>query len=182
MNYFKIFVLLCFSQNVIANVVSNFEVKVAIVDVQTILENSIAIQGIRKSIEAISSDIQKYISSKETEFKKLEEELIKKRGTLSEELFEKEVKALEQKADTIKKEIHIKKTNLEKAHSDAIERVHEETIGIISELSKDYKFNLVLPSSQVLFTVDNLNITSRVIEILNNRLKSVNIEYTNAKP
>jgi Skp family chaperone for outer membrane proteins len=44
-------------------------------------------------------------------------------------------------------------------------------------MSKEYGFNLALPSSQVLYAVESLNITAEVIERLNNQLKSVPINY-----
>src|SRR4051812_48771128 len=74
-----------------------FEVKVAIVDIQSILENSLAVQSIGKSIEGINQRIQEEILKKEAELKKIEDELIKKRSHLSEEAFEKEVSKFNQR-------------------------------------------------------------------------------------
>lgn len=156
---------------------NNFDVKVAIVDVQLILESSTAISGIRKSIDAISQDIQKYLTNKELEFKKIEEDLIKKRATLTEKAFEEEVSLFNKKVNDAQKEMQGKKTKLEQAHAKAVSKVHEVTIEIINDLAKKYNFNLALPSSQILFATGELNITSEIITLLNGKLKSVKVNY-----
>ena len=155
----------------------NFEVKVAVVDVQSILESSIAISGVRKSIDAISHDIQKYVTSKEQEFKAIEEELIKKRNHLTEQVFEKEVNNFDEKVNNAKKEMQGRKAKLEQAHAIAVSKVHEVTMEIINELARKYNFNLAIPSSQVLFASSDLNVTAEVITLLNSRLKSVKVNY-----
>lgn len=155
----------------------DFTVRIAVVDVQSILESSIAITGVRKSIDAISEDIQKYLAAKELEFKTIEEGLIKKRGILNEEAFEKEVDSFNKKVSDAQKEMQARKARLEQAHAGAISKVHEVTMEIINELARKYDFNLALPSSQVLFATTDLNITSEVISALNSRLKSVKVNY-----
>jgi len=160
-----------------AEVKHNFEVRIAVVDVQSILENSIAITGVRKAIDVISQDIQKYLSIKELEFKTIEEELVKKRGILSEESFEREFNSFNKKVSDAQKEMQTRKAKLEQAHAGAISKVHEVTMEIINELARKYNFNIALPSSQVLFATSDLNITSEVISLLNNRLKNVKVNY-----
>lgn len=180
MKYLRILLLLILQMNtyaIAAEVKHNFEVRIAVVDVQSILENSIAITGVRKAIDVISQDIQKYLSIKELEFKTIEEELVKKRGILSEESFEREFNSFNKKVSDAQKEMQTRKARLEQAHAGAISKVHEVTMEIINELARKYNFNIALPSSQVLFATSDLNITSEVISLLNNRLKNVKVNY-----
>lgn len=176
MKFFKIFFLIvnfvfsAFAKN-------NFEVKAAIVDVQYILEHSIAIQGIKKSIESISQDIQTYISKKELEFRKMEEELIKKRESLDESSFNKEVNLFNQRVNETQKEMQARKVKLEQAHAEAVGKVQESMNAIIKGLKNKYDFNIVFPSSQIIFAEGELNITTEVINLLNAKIKSVKINY-----
>ena len=71
-----------------------------------------------------------------------------------------------------------KKNALEEAHSEAIAQVHKSTIEVITELAKQYGFNIVLPSSQVLFVESDMNITLQVITKLNERLSTVDVQYS----
>lgn len=159
------------------NAAHNFEVKIAVVDVQAILESSLAVQGIRKSIDSISQNIHDEMSKKESELKKNEDEILKKKNVLNEENFNIEVNNFNIKLSEAQKDLQNKKIKLEQAHAESIEKVHEETITIITELSKKHSFNLVLPSSQVLFAAENLNITQEVLKQLNDRLKVVKVNY-----
>lgn len=160
-----------------ANASDNFDAKIAIVDIQYILENSLAIQSIRKDIERIGKEIEKDMLKKEAELKKLEEILIKKRDSLAEEEFNVEVNLFNTKVSHTQQDIQNKKTRLEQAHSKAVSKVYETTIEIITDLSKKKNFNLVIPTTQILYAKDNFNITSEVISQLNTKLKLVTVNY-----
>lgn len=173
----KILLLFILFQPSCVNANSKFSVNIAIVDVQLILEKSLAISGIREFVYAINQNIQNEFSKKESELKKAEEEIFKKKSTLNEEDFNKEVSEFEKELSVTQKDLQDKRLRLEQAHSEAIQKVHTKTIEIITQLSKKYNFNLVLPSSQVLFAEDRLNITQEVLSILNNTLKEVKVSY-----
>ena len=64
-----------------------FQVRIAIVDVQFILENSMAVQSIRESVYRVHKKIQQDMSNKEAELKKIESTLIEKRSSIGEEKF-----------------------------------------------------------------------------------------------
>lgn len=155
----------------------DFEVKIAIVDVQTIWENSLAMQDIRKSIDKISGTIEKEMSAKEQDLKKIEDDIIKKRGTIDEIDFANEVSIFNNKVNDVHRDMQDKKSRLEQAHSKAVAVVHNTTIEIITELSNVKGFNMVLPSSQIVYAHSSLDITEAVIERLNNRLKTVQVSF-----
>lgn len=165
------------SNSIYATTSSMVGLGAAVVDVQAILESSIAVQTIRTSINNISQKIQDDIEKKEAELRKVEEQLLKKRKTLSEEVFEKEVSEFNKKVGEAQKEVQKKKAALEQAHAEAISKVHEATIEIIKNLAKKYNLKLVLPSSQILFAITEINITGEVIKQLNEKLKIVKVNY-----
>lgn len=156
---------------------NEFDAKAAVVDVESILEHSKAIMHIKKSINVISEQIQSELSAKEIKLKQAEAELIEKRGILPKEEFDKLVADFNKKVSSTQQEMQNKKSALERAHGNAITQVHEKTISVISDLSKKYGFNIVFPSSQVLFVNNSLNITHEVISNLNERLQEVKVDY-----
>ena len=166
-----------FDKSEIYNSSSKFEAKAAVVDVESILEYSKAILHVKKSINIISEQIQSELSSKEVKLKQAEAELIEKRGILHKSEFDKLVAAFNKKVSLTQQEMQNKKSALERAHTNAIAQVHENTIRVISDLSKKYGFNIVFPSSQVLFINNSLNITHEVISNLNERLQEVKVNY-----
>jgi len=179
MNYLKIsLVLLALFAPFPATAKNNsFEVTVAIVDIQTIWEHSLAMQDIRKSIDAISNNIEKEMSAKEQELKKIEDDIIKKRGTIDETSFANEVNLFNKKINDAHSSVQDKKARLEQAHSKAVAVVHDTTIEIITALSGIRGFNMVLPSSQVVYAHSSLDITEDVIKQLNERLKKVKVSF-----
>ncbi|CAN0595641.1 unnamed protein product [Ectocarpus sp. 12 AP-2014] len=156
---------------------NEFDAKAAVVDVESILEHSKAIMHIKKSIHVISEQIQSELSAKEIKLKQAEAELIEKRGVLPKEEFDKLVADFNKRVSSTQQEMQNKKSALERAHGNAITQVHEKTISVISDLSKKYGFNIVFPSSQVLFVNNSLNITHEVISNLNERLQEVKVDY-----
>ena len=154
-----------------------FITKIAIVDVESIFEHSVAINGMKKSISSISSNIQEELSAKETELKIIESDLVKEREILGETEFTKKVEEFNKKVSSAQQEMQHKKSALEQSHASALAEVHQNVIQIIAELSKKYSFNIALPSTQILYMDDSLNITPDVIDILNQRLSEVKINY-----
>jgi Skp family chaperone for outer membrane proteins len=155
---------------------NKFVAKAAVVDIESILGNSIAIKNIKKSINDISEKIQSDLLQKEIDLKRAENDLIKQRGVLTETEFNKKITEFNKVVNKTQQEMHKRKSALEHAHSEALAEVHEKTIAVIKELSKKYDFNIVFPSSQILFVKNDMNITLEVITKLNERLEKVDVE------
>lgn len=166
-----------FSNLSFAENLEQYKVKIGIVDIQLVLEESIAVQDMQKNITKIGEEIESAMVAKGAELKKDEDEIIKKRGTLSEADFEKEVALFNKKLSNTQQIMQEKKTKLERAHVAAMEKVQEATMAIVKVIAEEKKINLVLPSSQVFYATDELNITKIVISRLNQKLKTLPINY-----
>lgn len=151
--------------------------KIAVVDVESVLEHSFAIKSIKKSISDISSKIERELTEKEISLKKIESDIIKDKDKISQEQFNAKVQDFNKIVNKAQMEIQTKKDGLEKAHSEAINKVQNSIISIISDLSKKNGYSMVVPSSQVLYVVTDLNITLEVITKLNEVLPAVEVNY-----
>lgn len=158
------------------NIRRDFNTKIAVVDVDLILEHSKAIVHIKKSIHIISEQIQREISMQELALKKDEAKLIKIRAELPKPEFDKLVLSFNQKVSSTQQKMQSKKLLLERIHANAIAQVHENAISLIKDLSQKYGFNIVFPSSQVLFAHNSLNITHEVLNILNDNMQEIKIK------
>jgi|JFJP01.1.fsa_nt_gi outer membrane protein len=178
MNFLKILVflisLIFFG---IASAQDRYIAKIAVVDIESVLENSLAITSIKKSVNVLSQNIQDDISKQEKELKAHEQKLLELQKTMTQEKFDSLVTKFNRDVSGTKKNIQLRKIALEQAHSQSIQVVHKKIISIISELAKDYNLNIVLPSSQVLYITSELNITLEVISKLNDSLKEVPVNY-----
>ncbi len=164
-------------KSAVANKEEKFRARVAVVDIQSVFEHSIAAQGIRESINDISNTIDIEVSAKQRELKEIEAELIKQRGTIDEEEFQVKVNEFSKTVSEAQQMVQAKKSALEQAHAQAIIKVQEQITVVIEELAEKYDLNLVLPSIQVLYINSDLNITLEVISNLNKKLKLVEVKY-----
>jgi Skp family chaperone for outer membrane proteins len=151
--------------------------KIAVVDIQYVLDHSVAVVSLRESIDKMSEKLHKEMSAKELALKNAEAELVKKRDVLGQEQFDAEVNNFYKKVSEAQHDMQQKKAKLEQAHADAIGIVHDSTLKIIADLAKQKKFNIALPISQILYTDDVLSITSEVVSRLNNTVKSIPLNY-----
>ncbi|MGV2433421.1 MAG UNVERIFIED_CONTAM: OmpH family outer membrane protein [Rickettsiaceae bacterium] len=151
--------------------------KIVVIDVQYVLDNSNAVNNLRKAIDDLSEKLHKEMSDKEIALKNIEAELIKKQSILKPEEFDIQVNKFHQKVSEAQHEMQNKKNNLEKAHAEAIGIVHDSTIKIIAELAKEQNFDLALPTAQILYANTNLSITKKVVDRLNQKIKSIPLNY-----
>jgi Skp family chaperone for outer membrane proteins len=174
-NVITLLAILTFSCNALAVDFSN--AKIAVVDVPSVLDNSVAVKHLRASIDKISEQFSKELSSKEIEFKQMEAALVKKRDTIKPELFDTEVEAFYKKLSVFQHETQKKKEKLERAHAEAIDLVHENTIKIVHAIAKEKKFNIAMPMSHTLYSDEAMNITAEVTSRLNHTLKEVALKF-----
>lgn len=178
MRYLILFVLsFAFNPKILAKE-ANFNPKIAALDMRYIFENSLAIRGLKKSIDRINESIQKEIYEKDEEFKKIEEALTKDKKNIEEgdKIFESRVEAFNKEVGKTQKIFQERKAKLEKAHSEALGKIHAKTKDIIEKLSKKRGFEIVVPYSQALFVDKKLDITLDVLDILNQELPSVGLD------
>lgn len=155
------------------------EAKIAVVDVAEVLAKSSAIHSINKQFEEITSKMKELMIQKESELQSIEKELIKEKETLKEEEFEAKVHVFNKQIADLQELGRQNKSKLELVHSDAFNQVHEEMLKVLDKLSDKYNFYVALPTSQILFAKDYLDITDEVLELLNKNIKSVKITLDN---
>ncbi|MFK8039925.1 MAG: OmpH family outer membrane protein [Rickettsiaceae bacterium] len=170
----------CFLGNVDAND-SCSKIEIAVVDVQLVLERSLAVQNIKKSIANLTASIQKDISEKEAKLKSVEESIKNKRNVITTDEFEKETNEFQKSVNNLQKDVQDKKIRLERSHAEAFDRVHDVLIAIILELSNKHDFSVAIPSSHILFAKKNLDITDEVLSLLNERVQDIQLNYDYSK-
>lgn len=170
-------ILLLSSGNIFAAESKKYEARIAVVDLQAVLEKSVAIQGMNQEISNIGAGLEKIMHAKEVELKKDEENIIQKRGKVSEEEFEKEVSKFNKKLSEAQNMMQDKKTRLDRAHALGMQQVHDAIIDVIKSLTKEHDFNIVVQSSVSLYYAEGLDITEMVISRLNKKLQTIPFNY-----
>jgi len=165
-----VFVLLFLHQPCFAN-------QIAAVDVQNILDNSLALKDLSTQADQKMQSLQDESNQKLQELKKEEEALIQSKGKVPPDDIRKKSTNFENKIQDAKKYAQSQKTKLDKAYSNGIMQINNVITQIIEDICKIKGCIVVLPTSQLLYADPNLNITQEVIDKLNTTIKNIKLDF-----
>ena len=148
---------------------------VALIDVQRILRESGAAEGVRKKMEGYRASLQAEVGQEETELRKVDEELKRQRSLLSPEALDQRRREFQQRVTDFQRRVQERRRAYDRSGFDAMNRIRDEVLRIVQEIGAERKITLVLDTGQVIFFHANLEITDQVLEQLNKRLPKVEV-------
>lgn len=151
------------------------ETVAAVIDYQRILREAEAARSIREQIEARRKAYQDEISAEEQRLKEADEEFAKQRSILSPEALAEKRRDFEKEVVDVQRLVQERRRELDRASAAALNEVKEVLIEIVTEIAEERGFNLVLPSSEVLFFARKIDLTEEVLTKLDQRLPEVEV-------
>jgi outer membrane protein len=152
----------------------------AVIDYQRILRDAAAAQSIRKQIEARRQAYQEEISKEEQRLHEADKAFAKQRSVLSTEAFAEKRREFEQDVAEVQRLVQERRRELDSMAAAALNEVKEALIEIVTSIAEERGFNLVLPSSEVLFFARSLDLTEEVLAKLDARLPQVQLSEVSA--
>jgi Skp family chaperone for outer membrane proteins len=149
----------------------------AVVNIQRIMKESKAAESARQQLKAKQEEFQSELSSKEGELQKEDQELAKQRSLLAPEAFEEQVRQFQQKALGMQKDAKEKRLQLNKAFDQALSELQKNVLAIVEDLAKEKGYDLVVPTTQVLYYDPALDVTDVVLARLNQRISKITINF-----
>lgn len=150
---------------------------IAVVNIQQIMKDSTAAQNVREQLEGKQKSFQSELTKKEDALQKEDQELGKQRSVLSKDAFESKVRTFRSKATDVQKEVQSKKALLDSAFERALNEIQKAVTEIIADMSKEKGFVIAIPTSQILYADDKLNITDEVLKRLNQKLPKLDVKF-----
>jgi Skp family chaperone for outer membrane proteins len=147
---------------------------IAVVDLHSIIENSLAVKDLNAKCEKIKKDLLDKMTLKQLELKQDESRLIEQKGQKS---YQKDAGVFSKKVSETQKEYQQQKVKLEKAHSDGMMQINRNIVDITKSFCQKKGCSIVLPSSQVLYAENSLNISLEILEKLNQQISSINVNF-----
>ncbi len=147
----------------------------AVIDYQRILRDAAAARSIREQIEARRKVYQEEISNEEQRLHEADKEFAKQRSVLSPEAFAEKRREFEQDVAEVQRMVQERRRELDRMSAAALNEVKEALIEIVTSIAEERGFNLVLPSSEVLFFSRSLDLTEEVLAKLDARLPQVRL-------
>ena len=149
--------------------------KIAMVDFQKVLRESLAAQSLREQIDKIRRVERDKIAKLEDTLRDSRQKIDKQRSVLSPEAYRKKVQEWENKSGEHVRGAEKRKHGLDVAFEKSLAKIQSVLINVIQTISDEKKINLVFTRSQVLLVDPDMNITDIVMAGLNKQLASVKL-------
>ncbi|MGH6896686.1 MAG: OmpH family outer membrane protein [Geminicoccaceae bacterium] len=146
-----------------------------VIDYQRILREAAAARSIRAQIEARRQVYQEEVSREEQRLHEEDKEFARQRSVLSPEAFAEKRRQFEQDVADVQRLVQERRRELDRLSAAALNEVKQALIEIVTSMAEERGFNLVLPSSELLFFARTLDLTEEVLAELDARLPEVQL-------
>lgn len=146
---------------------------IIIVDVQQILRDSLVAKNVQAEMTRRTDRYTKEVSSQENELRRTQDELEQQRTVLSVDAFNAKMRDFQQRYDALDHGVQVTRQALQQSFNDAMTKVENAALQIISDIAAERKANLVVTKAAVLFTAPGLDVTQEVIRRLDAKMPDV---------
>lgn len=155
--------------------VGTIRVKLAVIDMNEVRRNAIAVKDIRVQVEKFRAQFQAEVTKEEEELRTANQELGRQRAILSPEAFADERRKFEQRLAGVQRKVQQRKQNLDKTLNDAMFIVQKSLNKIVVDIAKENNLTLVLRKEQTVLVATPLNITGIVLQRLDQAMPTVKV-------
>jgi Skp family chaperone for outer membrane proteins len=155
---------------------------IAIIDVQRILQESLASKGVQKQLEVQRSKFQNEIEKEENSLRRSEQELSAQRAKLSAQLYAEREQQLRQRFLSVENHVQARRKVLDQSYTDAMNAVRKALLDVVSGIARERGINLVIVKQQALWTDQPLDITDEVLKQLDEKMPKLEVQPSAEKP
>lgn len=170
MKYFKFF-LLVFFFFFLNFKISNAQNNIAFIDIDLLLKNSNLGKSLLERFEKINKENNNKLKIKESELKKIEEEIKIKKNIISREELEKEINILKEEIDIFNQSKKNLISDYEKKRNKEISEFFIKINPIIQNYMSENSIDILLERKNVFIGKNDSDITEIIIKSINNNLK-----------
>ncbi|MGB2098066.1 MAG: OmpH family outer membrane protein [Candidatus Puniceispirillales bacterium] len=154
-------------------------VKIAVIDINGVLEQSMAIKKIRAIID---EENQKFLASTEEQQQALrseEQELEAQRQILDETEFNRRLKQFQDKVASLQQKLQRQRREFDLSLQQANDQLRKLLYQIIADISKENGYTLVIQKQNVVLYDLSIDISDMALLRLNERTKDMTVTFTN---
>ena len=171
--YFKtviltVFVLLIFTQ-------SKSAVKIAIIDTEVIMKESLAGKSLIKQLSKIDDSNKKYFLEYEKKLKLEKEKISSQINILSKEEYDKKVLILNDDFKKYQKEVRDKSELTKSKRDKALKQILIELNVLLSNYSNENELTFIIDQKNIIIGRTDLNVTNEILKLINLKLKKVSL-------
>ena len=173
MKYIKFFLIFLLFQ-VITNI-AYAESKVAFIDMQYIMQKSLAGKSLKKQLENIHKKNLDEFKKKEDSFKKIEQDILAKKNILSNEEFQKKISNLRNEVKNYNNERKEKINSLTKKRLESMQYILKNLSPILADYSDKKNISLIMDKKNIIVGKTELNITKEILTLLDVKIKKIKL-------
>lgn len=149
---------------------------IAVVDVQKILQDSTAAQGIRQQLDDKRTAFQNEIKKEEDRLRAANDDIVKNHDTMTKDQLADKQKTLRQDFATVERKVMARRHALDLGFADAMKQVRAALAEIVVNEAHAQGANVVLPKEGTMWIEASLEITDTVLKQLNTKLPKVTVK------
>jgi len=148
-----------------------------VVDVQALLQNSKAAKAVREQIEGKRAEYAKEISHQEETLRQERDGLQRQQATLTSEQLNSKGREFQAKVNELDRDVQAKRQALERSNADALQKIQEVMVKIITDIAKDRKANLVFQRSELVLFDQGFDVTDQVLQKLDEQMPTATVNF-----
>ena len=149
--------------------------KIAYIDIDYIVKNSLAGKSIAEIIEKNNQINLKKFNDIETKLKSEEKEIIAQRNILNDEEFKKKINILKEKINDYRNQKKNEINNLNNQRFELTKKLLDELNPLLANYSTEKSLAMIVDKKSIIIGKKNLDITNEILKQLNNTLKNVEV-------
>jgi len=171
--YFKtviltVFVLLIFTQ-------SKSAVKIAIIDTEVIMKESLAGKSLIKQLSKIDDSNKKYFLKYEKKLKLEKEKISSQINILSKEEYDKKILILNDDFKKYQNEVRDKLELTKSKRDKALKQILIELNVLLSSYSNENELTFIIDQKNIIIGRTDLNVTNEILKLIDLKLKKVSL-------
>ena len=155
---------------------------IMVVDVQALLQNSKSAKMVRQQIEQKRAEYAKEISHQEETLRQERDALQRQQSSLSADALNQKGREFQQKVNDLDRNVQGKRQSLERSNAEALEKIQEVMLKIITDIAKDRKANMVFQRSELVLFDQNFDVTDEVLQKLDEQLPTLTVNFVAPAP
>jgi outer membrane protein len=164
----------------LAPAVAQDSAKIAFVDMAKITADAKAAKNLQAQVQEQERVFGTEVQSKQREFQQQEEELRRQQSLLDQAAFEKQLGDFQRRTQEAERQIQEKNANIRRSIATAEQKLQENMIAAITDVARQRGYDLVVTSQSALLLNPAFEITTPVLQALDQRLPSLKLEIAAA--
>ena len=173
MKFLRLFFLILLFQTGLSHALA--ESKVAFIDMQYIMDNSLAGKSLKKQLENLHKKNLDSFKKEEDILKKKEQDVLSKKNILSKEEFQEEISGLREKVKKYQNERNEKINSLTKKRLSSMEVIIKNLSPILAEYSKANNISIIMDKKNIIVGKTELDITKKILVLLDEKIKKIKL-------